>query len=143
MQALDYLLFQYLAKKGYRSVHMGASRPFLRDGALNYRKRLGMRLTDHGGRWFALRYRAESPGTRAFLASSPFVHTDGQRLKGAVFADPTLRASKRACAKYRAQHEFAGLSEITLYPYCGPVTIGDGSSGATEAAGAKRAHRTT
>ena len=34
IKALDYLLFSYLAERGYKVLHMGASRPFLLDGAL-------------------------------------------------------------------------------------------------------------
>jgi hypothetical protein len=141
MKALDYLLFEYLAERGYQSIHMGASRPFLRDGALNYKKRLGMCLTDYGSRGFALRYRAESPGARAFLASNPFIHADGQSLKGAVFADPATFCSEQASAEYRAQYDFAGLSHTKLISLHGLATIGAGPSGFTKATGATQPQR--
>jgi hypothetical protein len=140
MKALDHFMFQYLAENGYTAVHMGASRPFLRDGSLNYKKRLGMCLTDYGDRGFALRYRAESQGARAFLASNPFIHADGQSLKGAVFADPATFGSEQACAEYLAQYEFAGLSQTTLVSLGGLATIGAGPSGSTEATGATQHH---
>jgi hypothetical protein len=140
MKALDYLLFQYLAEKGYQSVHMGASRPFLRDGALNYKKRLGMRLTDYGSRGFAVRCRAESLGARAFLAGNPFIHVDGRRLKGAVFADPAALGSEQARTEYRAQYEFAGVSETTLFSLASLTTIGARPSASTKAAGATQGH---
>jgi hypothetical protein len=143
MNALDYLLFQYLTGQGHRSVHMGASRPFLCDGVLNYKKRLGMRITDHGGRWLALRYRADSPGARSFLAGNPFIHADGQRLKGAVFGDPVALGSEQACAHYCAQYEIAGLSKTALFPLAGTTAIGAVSSRVTENAGEGEGHSAT
>jgi hypothetical protein len=134
MKALDYLLFRYLEEKGYQSVHMGASRPFLRDGALSYKKRLGMRLSDHGGRTFGLRYRADSAGARAFLVGNPFIRADGQRLEGVVFADTATLGSKQACEEYCAQYEVAGLAQTTLVSLAGPAGVGAVPTGSTDAA---------
>jgi hypothetical protein len=136
MNALDYLLFEYLAGQGHRSVHMGASRPFLHDGALNYKKRLGMHITEHGGSGFALRCRTESPGARAFLAGNPFIYLEGNEFRGAVFADRAALQSERACAEYRAQYEFPGLAEITLF-----FLDGSGTVTAAAVADAKAARR--
>lgn len=38
LNALDYFVLSYLQSKGYKSVNMGTSRPFLLDGALNAKK---------------------------------------------------------------------------------------------------------
>lgn len=74
MKALDYFMFDYLAQKGYGAVHTGASRPFLRDGALQYKKRLGLGITDYDERGFALAFSTDSAGARAFLLANPFIY---------------------------------------------------------------------
>jgi hypothetical protein len=141
MNALDYLLFQYLAEKGYPSIHMGASRPFLHDGALDYKKRLGMRIVEHGGRGFAFRRRPASPGACAFLAGNPFIYMEGREFKGAVFAERSALGSEQACDEHRARYEFAGLAQITLFFSDGPGTVAAGAAKATTAAGGAASDR--
>ena len=76
----------YLRTKGYARVHVGASRPFLLDGALRYKAKRGMRLTDATERCFVLQLVRPCRGTAAFLARSPFVYRSGADLYGAFFA---------------------------------------------------------
>ena len=44
--ALYYYMFLYLKEKGYKNVNVGASRAFLKDGVLVFKKRRGMRLSN-------------------------------------------------------------------------------------------------
>lgn len=144
-KALDYLMVGYLAEKGYKSIHMGASRPFLLDGALIYKKRLGMSITNHEGRGFALQFADDSPGAQAFLANNPFIYESDGHYKGAVFVSETVLASEGRCAELRAQYQMEGLSDISLFPL---RTAGEPTGAALEPANdgrstTKRARRAT
>ncbi|BAU48098.1 hypothetical protein SVA_1536 [Sulfurifustis variabilis] len=64
---------QHLAGNGYTRLHVGASRPFLTDGVLRFKRKWGMRLVDHSDRGLLLTVRRASEPLRAFLAGHPFV----------------------------------------------------------------------
>jgi len=87
LKALDFFQFTYLIEKGFSRLHMGGSRPFLKDGVLRYKKRLGMRLVAPSEREFALHATPGSPGAHAFLLNNPFVHERGGDLAGAMFVE--------------------------------------------------------
>lgn len=114
LRALDYLLVFYLAENGHASVHMGASRPFLKDGVLRHKRRIGLRISDSTARGFALQPTPQSSGARAFLSENPFIfQRDGQYV-GAVFAaDASLPAER--LAQYRRDYGIAGMHRLALF----------------------------
>ena len=77
--------FQYLLKGGYNRVNVGLSRAFLSDGALYFKRRLGISLTGASKRVFALRFFRPSAAVRSCLSANPFVFVDGSALHAAVF----------------------------------------------------------
>jgi monoamine oxidase len=133
MKALDDLTFRYLAAKGYRFVHLGASRPFLRDGALDYKRRLGLRVTDQGGRGFVLRYRAESRAAAAFLAANPFIYFEDGQFKAAVHADAQTCEAQSARVALRERYALAGLATVSFFSL--PAAGDAQTTGTADAAG--------
>lgn len=71
--ALYYFEVAYLRQKGYRKIHYGASRPFLKDGVLSFKKKYGANVVDRDQRIFRVRVARYSESTRAFLRSNPFL----------------------------------------------------------------------
>ncbi|HEX7652369.1 MAG TPA: hypothetical protein VF607_02610 [Verrucomicrobiae bacterium] len=85
LSAMYLFAFEYFTQQGYRSLFMGASRPYLKDGVLNFKRRYSHRLT--GCRWegFGLKILRLTPAVERFLEQNPFIFRTGGRLQGAVF----------------------------------------------------------
>ena len=77
--------FQHLIEKGFDRVDIGRTRPFLRDGTLYFKRRLGMEVTSGTEHGFFLKPLNNSAGVREFLCSSPFVYANGEELRGIAF----------------------------------------------------------
>lgn len=77
--------FQYLLEKGHDRVDIGRTRPFLRDGTLYFKRRLGMTVTAGTEHGFFLKPLNNDPGVREFLCNSPFVYANGEELRGIAF----------------------------------------------------------
>lgn len=88
LTAVDYFLFIYLLDKGYRYIDMGASRGFILDGVLQYKKKLGLRLTDYRDKVFFIAGSVDDAGARAFLLSNPFLSVDSDEMSSVGFAEP-------------------------------------------------------
>jgi hypothetical protein len=114
-KALDYLMFQYLAERGYKGLHMGASRPFLLDGALRYKRYLGLRLIDHTARYFALGFSADSVGAMAFAANNPFIYENKGTYRGAIFIEPDLPLSPERLRELNDEYHMDGLAGLSLF----------------------------
>lgn len=114
LRALDYLLVFYLAEKGYAKVHMGASRPFLKDGVLRHKKRIGLRICDSAMRGFAIQPATRSPGAQAFLIDNPFIFENDGVYVGAVFVDADSPPSTEQLRQLRSEYETAGLQSIMV-----------------------------
>jgi len=77
--------FQHLLQSGYRRVNIGLSRAFLSDGAMYFKRRLGISLTKASRDVFAIRFSKPSAALRSCLSAIPFVCVDGSELHAAVF----------------------------------------------------------
>jgi hypothetical protein len=111
LRALDYLLVFYLAGRGHATVHMGASRPFLKDGVLRHKRRIGLRLMDHTSRSYALQPAHGSRAAEAFLKSNPFIgFGKDESLRGMVFLDDESVSSPPQLQRLIAEYEIPGLS---------------------------------
>jgi len=85
LAALYYFSMSHLINKGYQRLHLGATRAFLRDGVLLYKKKWGTRIVGSSRRWFVLNPLRNIIGVKAFLANNPFVFESDGRLNGALF----------------------------------------------------------
>jgi hypothetical protein len=114
LRALDYLLIFYLAENGHTSVHMGASRPFLKDGVLRHKRRIGLRISDSTARGFALQPTPQSSGARAFLSENPFIfQRDGEYVGGVFTADASFPTER--LAQYRREYGVTGMHRLALF----------------------------
>jgi hypothetical protein len=116
LRALDYLLFFYLAEKGHAKVHMGASRPFLKDGVLRHKRRIGLRICGSTARGFAISPAAASPAAQAFLVDNPFIFENNGAYAGAVFVDVDSKPAPSAeqLRQWRSEYETPGLHGIVV-----------------------------
>jgi hypothetical protein len=85
--ALYYYKIVYLGDRGIEKFNAGASRAFLNDGALQYKRKWGLRLTHPRPGGFWLRIPGASDGAKAFLINNPFINYRNGVLSGFVFLD--------------------------------------------------------
>jgi hypothetical protein len=112
-----YLASSYLAKRGYRSLHLGASRPFLKDGVLQFKKRRGLRLIPEREKGFLVKPLSPSTGLRGFFLRNPFIYTHRRRLYAAIFVEKDEVCScdeslEDLCKSFYLN----GLSKVSIYP---------------------------
>ena len=115
LAAAYHFSFEHLLKKGFTKVNMGWSRPFLKDGVLQFKKRLSQSVT--AGRWqgFSLKVSSLTPAVKSFLVNNPFIFLANGRLHGAVFADTLLTLEKIM----ELDHDFfhPGMVRLCIYHF--------------------------
>jgi hypothetical protein len=115
IKALDYLKYQYLTGRGYKTLHMGGSRPFLLDGVLRPKREQGVRIIDHTARYFSLSFSAGSAGAKAFAVNNPFIYERDGAYRGALFVEPDLPLSQEKLGEIHAEYHMNGLAGLTLF----------------------------
>jgi hypothetical protein len=109
--AIRLFSFRHLAKRGYCRVNLGRSRPFFKDGPLQYKKSLGAQLTASTREGVALAPLRASPGVDEFLTANPFIGTDGRKLHGYAF-----RARSASDPELPGLYSFPGLASFSSLP---------------------------
>jgi hypothetical protein len=113
-----YLASSYLAKRGYKSLNLGGSRPFLKDGVLQFKKRRGLRLTSKDKKGFLVKPLSPSTGLKGFFLRNPFIYTHRERLYAAIFVE-----EDEACSCDQSLEDLCrcfyldGLSKLNIYPF--------------------------
>jgi hypothetical protein len=87
LAALYYFGIQLAAQAGYPRFHFGGSRPFLKDGALQYKRKWGIQLRDYCQTGFAIKPLQNTCATRSFLTQNPFFTLGESGLQGCVFVE--------------------------------------------------------
>ena len=122
--AVFHFSLEYLQGKGHTEVWLGWSRPFLRDGVLQFKRSWSQRIAANGNRHLALRIVSDSPAARAFLCNNPFIFKDGGRFFGAMFVDGNRRLSADDLRQIDKDYFHDGLSRLLIYDLggrCGPM----------------------
>lgn len=83
--AIYILSFRHLFERGHTRVDVGRSRPFLSDGTLYYKRRLGIRLTSGSRNGFFVAFLNQGAAVADFLCHNPFIYRHGSALKGLAF----------------------------------------------------------
>ncbi len=106
-----YFSFQYLYDKGYRTVNMGNTRPFLKDGVLQYKKKWHPTIHGPVRNGFMMRTIRYGAGVNGFLLNNPFLFVDGRGLSGAIFRQGQLNDENRGVEKLRIN----GMTRLTTF----------------------------
>lgn len=115
--AIYHLGLQHLASRGLEEVHLGASRPFLSDGVLRYKRKWGMRLVDHSANGFRFTLQPGAASLGAFLERHPFVHRTERGLEAAGFVRD---AGTGKVDEVLREFGMVGLRDFTVHDLCKP-----------------------
>jgi hypothetical protein len=113
--ATYYFSSQYLAKQGYKQMHMGLSRSFLADGILQLKKKWNNKVIAWDRKGFIIKPIRISNGVRGFFINNPFVHISKNQLRGAVFIANDKQCSHETFEQFQAKYFIAGLSELNIF----------------------------
>jgi hypothetical protein len=112
--ALYHFPEEHLRQKGYRRIHYGNSRPFLKDGVLHYKKIRGLVLRDFKKNGFLMAFSRLSPGVRNFLIKNPFIYLEKDKLTGAVFREAhTFQPD--SVASVHKEYFIKGMSVLNIF----------------------------
>jgi hypothetical protein len=106
---------EYLEGKGFRKVHLGRSKAFLRDGVLRYKKKWSQRLTSASEQKFLLRIASSTDGAKAFLRYNPFIFEWGGELRGIVFAESETSVGAESLQRIYDQQFVSGLRKLIVF----------------------------
>jgi hypothetical protein len=115
LSAIQFLRARYLRSRGFTQLHQGASRPFLNDGALRYKRKLGMALVDRTPNWFAFVVRRDSIAVRAFFCNNPVVYERNGEFSGALFRDSSSLPAEAEVSGLFREYYIRGLAALTLF----------------------------
>lgn len=113
--ALYYFEIMHLREQGYDKLHYGASRPFLKDGVLGFKKKYGARIVDKDRRIFRMRVTRYSDGVKAFLRNNPFVSEQGGRFYANFFVNRSADVGGASLREQLSRHRVEGLAAARVY----------------------------
>jgi hypothetical protein len=85
--ALYYYTIQYLKQKNFEKFSLGLTRPFFRDGVLQYKLNWGAKIVCESSNAFLLSLLSQKKCLKSFLSSNPFIIQDRNNLNLATFFD--------------------------------------------------------
>jgi hypothetical protein len=113
--ACYYHSINHLKERGFSSLNLGSTRPFLRDGVLNFKKKLGLKLVGESGSGFLLKPLTKTDAVKAFLLNNPFIIKDKNHLYGVLFISPEQIDYQKFIEKIVHDHDVDGLSKFIFY----------------------------
>ena len=117
ISALYYYSIRYLKGRGFTRLNMGATRPFLMDGVLLYKKKWGLKIIGTTGPGFLMKLLSETAAVRGFLSNNPFIYKDSKHIYGAVFLLPEQVDDKRSVEKTFHDYYIDGMSKLLIYVF--------------------------
>jgi len=115
LSAIQYFQTQYLIDKGVIRLHCGASRPFLNDGVLRFKKKWGVGIVDRAPKWFAILPLRGCASVTAFMVNNPFIYERDGKLQSAFFLTDDAQPSEADIGRLFHDLYMPGLDGITLF----------------------------
>ena len=119
---------QYLKDKGLKTMNLGGTRAFLRDGQFTFKKKWGITLGRSWDQYFYVKVMRTSQGARAFLAHNPFLHLVDGEYCGAAFIADAAQITEKALSKLIRECRVDGMRELTLHCLEGDSQMLDAAS---------------
>lgn len=115
--ALFYFSLMYSREEGYQKVNFGLTRPFLKDGVFQFKKKRGMQISGTSNVGFALKRSSTSAAVKGFLLNNPFLYMDERGFNGAIFIDDDQSLSKGDFEKIYKDYYLSGICKLFIYRF--------------------------
>ena len=113
--ALYHFVILHLREKGFKSLHYGASRPFLKDGVLGFKRKYGAQIVDKDRRVFRVRVARYSDGAKAFLRNNPFISEIHGCFYANFFVDREADIDEKNLRSEIARYSMLGTTATRIY----------------------------
>ena len=113
--ALYHFGLQYLESQQWKKVLMGYSRPFLHDGALQFKRKWSQRIVGGYHDDFAIGVISPNPAAKAFLCNNPFIFRKHGAFCAAVFLNANSPPCSEKIRELDGNYFHAGLSRLFIY----------------------------
>lgn len=113
--ALYYFRSIYLKKKEYAEVDLGASRGFLNDGVLKFKKKWGINLTAIRGGGFMIHRLTLRAGTKSFLKNNPFIVSEPDGFSSVCFLDENAIGTEKEQNKLIKTLTAPGIKKLLVF----------------------------
>jgi hypothetical protein len=113
--ALYYFEIGYLQQKGYKRIHYGATRAFLKDGVLAFKKKYGAQVVDKDQRIFRIRVARYSAGAKAFLQHNPFISEHDGRFYANFFVNQLTEVETSSLRSDIARYRIGGIDGVRVH----------------------------
>jgi len=115
--ALYYFSVLYLKERGYKKLNFGMSRPFLKDGVLQYKRKWKIRIIKSPEAGIFIKPLVQTGGVKGFFLNNPFIYLDKENLKAALFIEEGKILSKEDFEKIYKDYSLKGLSKLMVYRF--------------------------
>ncbi len=115
--AIYYFSLLHLKEKGYKKVNFGASRAFLKDGVLWYKKKWGQIIVCTHGIDFLIKPLSKTAAVKGFFLNNPFIYVHKNRLNSAVFVEAAQSFSEKDFQKFYKDYYLNGISKLFIYRF--------------------------
>jgi len=115
--ALFYFSVQYLSEKGVTRIDFGASRSFLKDGVLRFKRKWNQRISRERKIAFLFKPLSMTRGVKGFFLNNPFIYEDRTGLNGAIFVESDLSLSQSDIRSIYNDYYLNGLSKLVIYQF--------------------------
>ena len=131
LAAIYYYALVYATEGNFPRLYLGGSRPFLHDGALQYKKKWGLYIV---GRLhtlpdvFVFKPRLDNAAVRSFLLNNPFIYEERGAFRAAVFISGQQTSSEKSTDQIRKAYCLPGLAGATVFRIDAGATLALGGN---------------
>jgi hypothetical protein len=115
--ALFYFSSRYLTEKGFTRIDFGKSRPFLKDGVLQYKKKWNQKISNKNEVGFLIKMISKTEAVKGFFLNNPLIYQDKTGLNGAIFVKSDQYLCKEVFIKIYKDYYIPGLSKLVIYQF--------------------------
>ncbi|MFZ7132674.1 MAG: hypothetical protein ACOWWR_09985 [Eubacteriales bacterium] len=114
ISALYYYSIQYIYSLGYRKIDVGATRSFLNDGIMCYKKKWGFKVEKDSAAGFFIKINKLSWGIYGFLQHNPYITTSKKGNNIVIFNNTDETLEETINRNIENKHLSAGLDGIII-----------------------------
>lgn len=121
-----YFSIIHLIEHGHKKLHFGASRPMLRDGVLQFKKKWGINIVDATKKGLCLMPCDKSPGVKSFFINNPFIYREKGKFYGGVFSDHQEADDSNFLKRLHKDYYLPGMARMNVHQFdSGDIAVPD------------------
>ena len=116
ISALYYYSILFLREKGYRRVHFGMTRAFLKDGVLQYKRKWGLTLVGKPNMGILIGMNPRGQQARQFLLDNPFIFMQNKKFYSGLFTEKPL-LDEDDFQQFNKEYYYDGIETMVIHRF--------------------------